>query len=109
MDFLHIVVMIEYGLQDGLALVGAGMVIWAMADAARRPTTAFENHTNQTKATWLLIIGGARIFGLGSAALIVFYGGQMGLCGLSSIIAAGVWLAGLNRQVERWTEYTGYA
>src|SRR5690625_8054487 len=79
MDFLHIVVMIEYGLQAGLALVGAGMVIWAMADAARRPTTAFENHTNQTKATWLLILGGALIFGLGSAALTVFYGGQMGL------------------------------
>ncbi|HIW45960.1 MAG TPA: DUF2516 family protein [Candidatus Yaniella excrementigallinarum] len=103
MDFLHIVVMIEYGLQAGLALVGAGMVIWAMADAARRPTTAFENHTNQTKATWLLILGGALIFGLGSAALTVFYGGQMGLFGLASIIAAGVYLAGPKRQFEIWT------
>ncbi len=97
------VVMIEYGLQAGLALVGAGMVIWAMADAARRPTAAFENHTNQTKATWLLILGGALIFGLGSAALTVFYGGQMGLFGLASIIAAGVYLAGPKRQFEMWT------
>src|SRR5699024_4883773 len=103
MDFLHMVVMIEYGLQAGLALVGAGMVIWAMADAARRPTTAFENHTNQTKATWLLILGGALIFGLGSAALTVFYGGQIGLFGLASIIAAGVYLAGAKRQFDMWT------
>lgn len=48
MNFLRIVVMIEYGLQAGLALVGAGMVIWAMADAARRPAGIFEAHTNQT-------------------------------------------------------------
>src|SRR5699024_4377877 len=103
MDFLHIVVMIEYGLQAGMALVGAGMVIWAMADAARRPTTAFVYHTNQTKATWLLILGGALIFGLGSAALSVFYGGQMVLFVLASIIAAGVYLAGPKRQFEIWT------
>src|SRR5699024_6133207 len=103
MDFLHIVVMIEYGLQAGLALAGAGMVIWAMADAARRPTTAFANHTHQTKATWLLILGGALIFGRGSAALTVLYGGQMGLFALASIIAAGVYLAGPKRQFEIWT------
>src|SRR5699024_2361503 len=63
MNFLRIVVMIEYGLQAGLALVGAGMVIWAMADAARRPAGIFEAHTNQTKPTWLLILGGALILG----------------------------------------------
>src|SRR5699024_9121110 len=103
MDFLHIVVMIEYGLQAGLALVGAGMVIWAMADAARRPPTAIEIHTNQTKATWLLILVGALIFGLGSAGLTVFYGGQMGLFGLASIIADCGYLAGPKRQFEIWT------
>src|SRR5699024_5495093 len=103
MDFLHIVVMIEYGLQAGVALVGAGMMSWAMADAARRSTTAFEDHTNQTKATCLLILGDHLIFGLGSAALTVFYGGQMGLFGLASISAAGVHLAGPKRQFEIWT------
>ncbi len=102
MDFLRIVVMIEYGLQAGLALVGAGMVIWAMTDAARRPAGIFEAHTNQTKPTWLLILGGALIFGLGSAALTIFMGGRMGLFGLAAIVAAGVYLAGPKRQFELW-------
>jgi len=96
------VVMIEYGLQAGLALVGAGMVIWAMADAARRPAGIFEAHTNQTKPTWLLILGAALIFGLGSAALTIFMGGRMGLFGLAAIVAAGVYLAGPKRQFELW-------
>lgn len=103
MEFLQLVVMIEYGLQAGLAVVGAGMVIWAMVDAARRSSSAFENHTNQTKATWLLILGGALIFGLGSAALTVFYGGRMGLFGLAAIVAAGVYLAGPKREFEMWS------
>lgn len=103
MDFLRLVVMIEYGLQAALALVGAGMVIWAMVDAARRPSTAFENHTNQTKSTWLLILGGALIFGLGSASLTVLYGGRMGLFGLAAIVAAGVYLAGPKREFEMWS------
>ncbi|HIY86507.1 MAG TPA: DUF2516 family protein [Candidatus Yaniella excrementavium] len=102
MDFLRMVVMIEYGLQAGLALVGAGMVIWAMADAARRPAGIFEAHTNQTKPTWLLILGAALIFGLGSAALTIFMGGRMGLFGLAAIVAAGVYLAGPKRQFELW-------
>lgn len=95
--------MIEYGLQAGMALVGSGMVIWAMADAVRRPGASFENHTNQTKATWLLILGAALIFGLGSAALTVLYGGQIGLFGLASIVAAGVYLAGPKRQFQMWS------
>lgn len=103
MNFLQLVGMIEYGLQAALALVGAGMVIWAMADAARRPAGVFEAHTNQTKSTWLLILGAALIFGLGSAAMTVMLRTAMGLFGLASIVAAGVYLAGPKRQFELWT------
>ncbi|GAA2032494.1 hypothetical protein GCM10009720_11140 [Yaniella flava] len=103
MDFLQLALMIEYGLQAALALVGAGMVIWAMADAARRSGDKFENHTNLTKSTWLLILGGALIFGLGSASLTVLYGGQIGLFGLASIVAAGVYLAGPKREFDMWS------
>src|SRR5699024_7143482 len=103
MDFLHIVVMIEYGLQAGLALVGAGMVSCAMTDAARSFTSAFEIYASHALVTWLLILGGALVFGLGSAALTVFFGGQMGLFGLASTIAAGVYLAGPKRQFQIWT------
>lgn len=103
MNFLQMVLMLEYGLQAGLALVGAGMVIWAMADAVRRPGSAFENHSRQTKSTWLLILGAALIFGLGSATLTVLYGGRIGLFGLASIVAAGVYLAGPKREFQSWS------
>ena len=103
MDLLRIVLMIEYGLQAGLALVGAGMVIWAMVDAVRRPASSFENHSKQTKSTWLLILGAALIFGLGSASLTILYGGRMGLFGLASIVAAGVYLAGPKREFQMWS------
>src|SRR5699024_4689998 len=102
MNFLRIVVMIEYGLQAGLALVGAGMVTWAMADAARRPAGIFDAHTNQTKPTWSLILGGAMNLGLGSAWLTMVWAGRMGLFGLAAIVAAGVYLAGPKRQFELW-------
>ena len=97
------VFMIEYGLQAGLALVGAGMVIWAMFDAVRRPASSFENHSKQTKSTWLLILGAALIFGLGSASLTILYCGRMGLFGLASIVAAGVYLAGPKREFQMWS------
>lgn len=103
MDFLQMVLLIEYGLYAALALVGAGMVIWAMADAVRRPATTFENHSRQTKSTWLLILGAALIFGLGSAALTVLYGGRIGLFGLAAIVAAGVYLAGPKREFQMWS------
>src|SRR5690625_5637093 len=94
MNLLQLVLMIEYGLQAALALVGAGMVIWAMADAVRRPASTFENHSRQTKSTWLLILGAALVFGLGSATLTILYGGRLGLFGLASNVAAAVQLAG---------------
>lgn len=103
MNLLRMVLMIEYGLQAGLALVGAGMVIWAMVDAVRRPASAFENHSKQTKSTWLLILGAALVFGLGSAAITVLVGGRMGLFGLASIVAAGVYLAGPKREFQMWS------
>lgn len=103
MNLLRMVLMIEYGLQAGLALVGAGMVIWAMFDAVRRPASAFENHSKQTKSTWLLILGAALVFGLGSAAITVMVGGRMGLFGLASIVAAGVYLAGPKREFQTWS------
>lgn len=103
MDFLRMVLMIEYGLQAGLALVGAGMVIWSMADAIRRPGDTFSNHTRQPKSTWLLILGAALIFGVGSASLTILYGGRMGLFGLASIVAAGVYLAGPKREFQKWS------
>ncbi|HEY4559076.1 MAG TPA: DUF2516 family protein [Enteractinococcus sp.] len=103
MDFLQMVLMIEYGLQAALALVGAGMVIWAMVDAIRRPSSTFENHSRQTKSTWLLILGAALIFGLGSAALTIIYGGRIGLFGLAAIVAAGVYLAGPKREFQMWS------
>ncbi|HEY4535823.1 MAG TPA: DUF2516 family protein [Enteractinococcus sp.] len=103
MNLLRVVLMIEYGLQAGLALVGAGMVIWAMVDAVRRPASAFENHSKQTKSTWLLILGAALVFGLGSAAITVLVGGRMGLFGLASIVAAGVYLAGPKREFQMWS------
>ena len=103
MDFLQMVLLIEYGLYAALALVGAGMVIWAMADAVRRPAKTFENHSRQTKSTWLLILGAALIFGLGSAALTVLYGGRIGLFGLAAIVAAGVYLAGPKREFQMWS------
>jgi len=103
MELLQLVLMIEYGLQAALALVGAGMVIWAMVDAIRRPASTFENHSRQTKSTWLLILGAALVFGLGSAALTIFVGGRMGLFGLAAIVAAGVYLAGPKREFQTWS------
>lgn len=97
------VLLIEYGLFAVLALIGAGMVIWAMADAVRRPASTFENHSRQTKSTWLLILGAALIFGLGSAALTVLYGGRIGLFGLAAIVAAGIYLAGPKREFQMWS------
>ena len=103
MNLLRMVLMIEYGLQAGLALVGAGMVVWAMIDAVRRPASSFENHSKQTKSTWLLILGAALVFGLGSAAITVLVGGRMGLFGMASIVAAGVYLAGPKREFQMWS------
>lgn len=103
MEFLQLVLMVEYGLWAALGLVGAAMVVWAMVHAVQQSSERFENHTNLTKTTWLLILGGALIFGLGSAALTVFYGGRMGLFGLAAIVAAGVYLAGPKREFELWT------
>src|SRR5690625_6971171 len=103
MNLLQLVLMIEYGLQAALALVGAGMVIWAMADAVRRPASTFENHSRQTKSTWLLILGAALVFGLGSATLTILYGGRLGLFGLASIVAAGVYLAAPIREFQKWS------
>lgn len=103
MDFLRTAMMIEYGLQAALALVGAGMVIWALLDAVRRPSTSFEHHSRQSKSTWLLILVAALIFGLGSASLTVLYGGRLGLFGLASIVAAGVYLAGPKREFQKWS------
>lgn len=103
MEFLRVVLMIEYGLQAALALVGAGMVVWAMADAVRRPASAFENHTRQTKSTWLLILGVALIFGIVSAIFAVVAGARVGIFGLAAIVAAGVYLAGPKREFQMWS------
>ena len=103
MSLLRMVLMIEYGLQAGLALVGAGMVIWALFDAVRRPASAFQNHAKQPKSTWLLILIAALIFGLGSASITVLYGGRLGLFGLAAIVAAGVYLAGPKREFQMWS------
>lgn len=95
--------MLEYGLWAALGLVGAGMVLWAMSDALRRSADAFENHTNLTKTTWMLILAGALVFGLSSAAFAVLYGAQINLFGLAAIVAAGVYLAGPKREFDVWS------
>jgi len=72
-------------------------VLWALGDAATRPAGAFPAAGKQTKVIWLAI--------LGVAALVVVPGllvggGSLGLLGIASAVAAGVYLADVRPAVR---------
>ncbi|MBM7783797.1 DUF2516 family protein [Tenggerimyces flavus] len=70
------------------------MKIWALADAAVRPTEAFPAADKQTKVFWLVLLGVAVVLDL------VFRGSPLSITGLLGTVAAAVYLAGVRPAVK---------
>jgi Protein of unknown function (DUF2516) len=78
-------------LEQPLQWLLIAVVVWALVDAAARPTAAFVAAGKQTKLIWLGI--------LALALVLAWFGGVLGL-GLVSAVAAGVYLADVRPAVR---------
>ena len=71
------------------------MGLWALVDAAIRPTAAYPAAGRQTKVTWLAILGG----GLLAQWIFPALFGPIAMLGLAGIVAAIVYLVDVRRRV----------
>lgn len=84
-----------------LAVAAFGVEVWAFADAALRPASAYLAAGKLTKTKWLLILGVAFVLGLAAAV------GWQGMSAISffaviAFVAAAVYLSDVRPRVKEF-------
>lgn len=79
-----------------LTVAAFAMAAFAFVDALRRPAAAFEYASKKTKTFWSILLGVAL------ALAFVSIGGNIGLLGILSVVAAGVYLADVRPAVRAY-------
>lgn len=95
---MEIVLLTEFWLYRGLALLALGIELWALVDCLQRKPATFEATFKRTKSFWLGMTGAAA--GIGALTAWVGPAGLFGLLQLAAIIAACVYLADVKPAVS---------
>ena len=84
-----------FGVYVFISYACLAMGLWALVDAAIRPTDAYPAAGRQTKLIWLAILGG----GLLAQWIFPALFGPLAILGLAGIVAAIVYLVDVRRRV----------
>jgi len=79
-----------------LTVAAFGVSVYAFVDALRRPAAAFEYASKRTKTFWSVLLGVA------VALAFISIGNPLGLLGIVSVVAAGVYLADVRPAVRTY-------
>jgi Protein of unknown function (DUF2516) len=78
--------------------IGAFVIeIWAFADAARRPRTAFVAAGKQTKPIWLIILGVSSVIGL---AGVVYRLSIVSILPVAAFVAGAIYLTDVRPKIK---------
>ncbi|MPV37230.1 DUF2516 family protein [Georgenia subflava] len=87
-----------------LSLVLFALELWALIDAARRPSAAFVAADKRTKNFWLVLTGIAAAIGFISIPL---QGGGFSFLQFAAVVPAGIYLADVRPAVSSYGGGTG--
>lgn len=96
--------------QITLAVVCLGLFIaevWALVDAARRPSAAFLATGRTSKATWILVLAFAALIGLIALPEPIGPGNGLSIFALLAVIVAAIYLAIIRPQLSGGRRYYG--
>ena len=82
-----------------LSIAAFGAEAWALVDAVIRPAPAFVAAGKQTKPIWLIILGGAFVLGLYTAA---YNGGVTQILAVIAFVAAAIYLVDVRPKVREF-------
>ncbi len=86
-----------------LLLAAFAVELWALIDAVRRPTAAFQAAGKQTKQIWLIILGVASAVGLASAAV----GNLTSILAVAAFAAAAIYHVDVRPKVKEYRKGRG--
>ncbi len=92
---------VEYWLFIALAVVGAGLALWATIDCLRRPAELFVRAGLRDKNFWTLL----NVAALAVAAFSVAFRSGMGMLGIIALCISAVYLAGPREQLNLYSGY----
>ena len=93
MDIPWVFLLVRF-IDIALALVVAGLAVWAFVDCLTKAPVQFQRAFKRTKGFWLALTGGAALF-----SLLGVLGAGFFLFALISATAAGVYLADVRPAV----------